>query len=179
MTNNLRDSGGVWVEPGFWPDAEGLFARLRESIAWDDRMRARRVASFGVPYHYSGVVHDEVPFPADLLPVLDAVAGRLGYRPNNCLAHLYPDGTSTMGFHADATDRLAPGTGIAVLSLGAERAITFRAVADRAVTESLPLPSGSLLFLSAAIQATWMHAILPDAAAGGRISLAFRRMRGA
>jgi hypothetical protein len=36
-----------------------------------------------------------------------------------------------------------------------------------------------LLFLSAAIQATWMHAILPDAAAGGRISLAFRRMRGA
>jgi alkylated DNA repair dioxygenase AlkB len=95
----------------------------------------------------------------------------------HALANYYPDGTSTMGFHADSTEELEPGTGVAVVSLGAERAITFRSIADRSVTVEYPLASGSLLYMSAEVQSAWKHAILPQPGAGGRISLTFRRLK--
>ncbi len=141
-------------------------------------MRSRKAASFGVPYNYSGVSWPAASFSECLLPVLERVAERLGHRPNNCLAHFYPDGQSTMGFHSDATDELEPGTGIAVVSLGAERAISFRHQLDKSRLEHYRLPSGALLFMTAAMQADWKHAILAtDSVQGGRISLTFRRMR--
>jgi alkylated DNA repair dioxygenase AlkB len=105
------------------------------------------------------------------------VAAEVGFEPNNCLANYYPDGTSTMGFHSDSTAELERDTGIAVLSLGAERTITFRRTDDKAVSESYALPSGSLLWMSPEMQAEWRHAILADSAATtGRISLTFRRI---
>ena len=85
-----------------------------------------------------------------------------------------------MGFHSDATDELEPGTGIAIVSLGAERDITFRPIGERDRTrdEGYRLPSGSLLWRSAVMQSAWRHAILTDpAATGGRVSLTFRRMK--
>jgi alkylated DNA repair dioxygenase AlkB len=175
---SLLELGSVWVEEDFLPDSEALFASLLASVAWDGRMRARRAASFGVPYNYSGLVWPEAPFPPPLVHVLERVSARLGYRPNNCLAHHYPAADSTMGFHRDATDELVPGTGIAVVSLGVEWAITFRSEADRRVQESHRLPAGSLLYMSPETQAGWKHAILAEeGVTGGRISLTFRRLR--
>lgn len=74
------------------------------------------------------------------------------------------------------THELDPGTGVAVVSLGAERVITFRSV-DKSVTVKYPLASESLLYMSAVVQHGWRHAILPQPDAGGRISLTFRRLR--
>lgn len=166
---------GVWVEDGFVPDAAALFGLLSEATAWDTRMRARRTASFGVPYNYSGITYPVAAVPVPVAAIMDRLAERVGWRPNNCLANYYPDGTSTMGFHADSTDELEPGTGVAVVSLGAERAITFRS-ADRAVVE-YTLRSGSLLYMTTEVQHGWKHAILPQPDAGGRISLTFRQLK--
>jgi alkylated DNA repair dioxygenase AlkB len=171
----LRD---VRLIPGFITDPERLFETCANGIAWDSRIRARKAASFGLPYNYSGIEWPAAPFPEPLVPVRDAVASTVGFDPNNCLAHYYPSGESTMGFHFDAVNELVTGTGIAVVSLGAERAITFRLDADRSVTERYPLPSGSLLWMSPEMQAAWKHAILGDhAVRGGRVSLTFRQMK--
>lgn len=140
-------------------------------------MRARRTASFGVPYNYSGITYPVAAVPEPVATIIDRLTDRLGWRSNNCLANYYPDGSSTMGFHADSTDELEPGTGVAVVSLGAERAITFR-LADKSVTVEYPLRGGSLLYMPAEVQQGWKHAILPRPGAGGRISLTFRRLKG-
>lgn len=167
---------GLWVEVGFIPDGDALFALLSETTAWDTRMRARRTASFGVPYNYSGISYPVAPVPGPVAALMDRLDDRLGWRPNNCLANFYTDGNSTMGFHSDSTEELEPGTGVAVVSLGAERAITFRST-DKSVTVEYPLVSGSLLYMTAGVQSAWKHAILPQPGAGGRISLTFRRLR--
>ena len=36
-------------------DADQLFNDLRSSIVWDNRMKSRKTASFGVSYNYSGI----------------------------------------------------------------------------------------------------------------------------
>jgi alkylated DNA repair dioxygenase AlkB len=83
-----------------------------------------------------------------------------------------------MGFHSDSVAELEPGTGIAVLSLGAARTITVRRIADKAAEECYRLPSGSLLWMCPEMQAERRQSVLADPAArGGRISLTFRRMK--
>jgi alkylated DNA repair dioxygenase AlkB len=174
---SLLSSGDLWIEQDFVPHSQALFELLLKSIIWDDRMKARKAASFGLPYNYSGITYAPTPWPDSLLPLLDRLERRLGYQPNNCLAHYYADGSFTMGFHSDSTAELVPGTGIAVVSLGAERAITFRHQADRKRVESYPLPSGLLLYMSLAMQQDWKHAILTVEGVGQPISLTFRRMK--
>ena len=83
-----------------------------------------------------------------------------------------------MGFHSDATDELAPGTGVAIVSLGAERSITFQSKPDKQIERSYPLKSGSLLYMSAEVQDSWKHAILKQAETGPKISLTFRQIKG-
>lgn len=52
MGTSLRDSGAIEVEQSFLPESEALFAELVQSIAWDGRIRARKAASFGLPYGF-------------------------------------------------------------------------------------------------------------------------------
>lgn len=178
MSRSLLECGAVRLVPNLWPAHADLFERLAAGVEWDERIRARKSMSFGLPYNYSGIEWPAVPFPAEVAELLDPVARAAGFVPNNCLANFYPDGTSTMGFHSDSTAELEPGTGIAVLSLGAERAITFRGADDKRLTESYPLAPGSLLVMCPEMQGAWQHAILADpACARGRISLTFRRIR--
>lgn len=176
MSTTLLDGGSVRLIEAFWPDPAGLYSTLVGSIDWDDRIRARKAMSFGVPYNYSGIEWPSRPFPALLLPVLHSVTKRVGFAPNNCLAHYYPDGGSTMGLHSDSTDELEPGTGIAIVSLGAARHLTFRRQSDRSHVEAYLLPAGSLLYMTPEMQAEWKHGLLAEEVAGGRISLTFRRM---
>ncbi len=176
MRTTLRDSGAVRLDGGFWPARLELYDTLVSSVPWDDRLRARKAMSYGVPYNYSGIVWPAAAFPPILGPVLDRVATATGFVPNNCLAHYYPDGKSTMGYHSDAVAELEPGTGIAIVSLGAARHLTFRLERDRTHLEAYRLPSGSLFAMSPGMQSEWKHGLLPEEVVGGRISLTFRRM---
>jgi alkylated DNA repair dioxygenase AlkB len=176
MRTTLRDSGAIRLDEAFWPYPEALYATLVTAVPWDDRLRARKAMSYGVPYNYSGIEWPAAEFPPFLLAVLQRVAAQAGFVPNNCLAHYYPDGRSTMGFHSDSTAELEPGTGIAIVSLGAARHLTFRNEADRSQRESYLLPPGSLFLMSGAMQAGWKHGLLAEEVTGGRVSLTFRRM---
>ena len=81
-----------------------LYHRLRDSIAWDARMAARKTASFGEPYDYSQIAYSYQPFPAVFGEILERITDVVGYSPNNCLLNYYADGKSKMGFHSDRVD---------------------------------------------------------------------------
>ncbi len=131
------------IEENFIPNPRELYAQLVRDVGWDERMRARKTAGFGAAYNYSGMTYAAVPMHPLLIPVVDRLEQKLGFRPNNCLLNYYLDGDSTMGFHSDSEEEIAPGSGVSIVSLGAERGITFRSKRDKQVEYSYPLKSGS------------------------------------
>ena len=164
----------IHLNPAFIAAPGDLFAWLKTAIVWDERMKARKTASFGVSYDYSQISYDPVPMAPELIAICARIDTALGFRPNNCLLNYYPDGNSSMGFHSDSTDELAPGTGVAIVSVGSVRSIAFRNKLDRTVQFDYALENGSLLCMSQQIQQDWLHAIPKAAGAGERISLTFR-----
>lgn len=169
---------GLAFIPDFFPGHRALFDRLMSEVQWDERIRSRKTASFGVSYDYSGMAYPETAMP----DFIDAVAKRIhtepasGFLPNNCLLNYYPDGQSSMGFHSDSSEELADGTGVAIVSLGGEREIRFRHKQDRSDELSFQLLPGSLLCMSKALQAHWLHAIPKSEFAAPRVSMTFRRI---
>ncbi len=167
----------ILQQPGFVSDPDTLYAALVAEVAWEEQIKARKTASFGAAYNYSRLTYPVTPMLPRLVPVVAALEAALGFRPNNCLLNFYEDGGASMGYHSDSTEGLAPDTGVAIVSLGAERTLTFRSKADTDEKYAYPLPSGSLLYMSAVIQDDWKHAVLKQDTAGGRISLTFRQIR--
>jgi len=156
--------------------ASSLLDALCREVVWDERIKARKTASFGEAYNYSGIDYDVVPMPPVLEPLCEAIERELGFRPTNCLANYYESGRSTMGFHSDATHNLAEGTGIAIVSLGAERELVFRNKSNHSLLVRYSLPHGSLLYMTPATQTYWAHAIKKTDTDDIRISLTFRHV---
>lgn len=167
---------GLLLTEGFLEGADALFEELRTSVVWEDRVKTRRTASFGEPFNYSGITYPRTAMHPLMVPVCAQLEKGLGYRPNNCLLNFYVSGKSTMGFHFDATDDLEPGSGVAIVSLGAQRTITFRRKDDKSVSYEYPLKGGSLLFMPNEVQDSWLHAVRGQPGAGPRISLTFRQL---
>jgi len=161
----------------FVSDPDALYETLVSEVAWEEHIKARKTASFGEAYNYSRITYAVKPMHPLLVPVVDKLEQTLGFRPNNCLLNYYESGDSSMGYHSDSTEELMPGTGVAIVSLGAERSITFRSIANLEEKYHYLLPSGSLLSMSQQVQHEWKHAILKQAAADGRISLTFRSLK--
>lgn len=172
----MRPVPDIVLVSAFVPEAERLFQQLMQSVQWDERLRARKTASFGVSYDYSGMTYPEVEMPQELAEVGRLINRRLGFEPNNCLLNYYPDGASSMGFHSDSTGELAAGTGVAIVSLGSEREMLFRYKLDRSHEVGRTLEAGSLLYMTGLFQAEWLHAIPKSPSSGARISLTFRRI---
>jgi alkylated DNA repair dioxygenase AlkB len=160
----------------FLPNSQQLFASLTRQVEWDTRMKSRKTASLGKAYNYSGITYEPVSMHPMLIPVVDLLKARLQFRPNNCLLNYYESGEATMGFHSDSIVELVAGTGIAIVSLGAERHITFQYKRGTKTEFEYRLASGSLLYMPAQLQQDWRHAIRKEPGASGRISLTFRQV---
>ncbi len=167
---------GVSFIEGFTDDPSTLFHTLTKDVNWDERMAARKTASYGVAYNYSQMSYPYQAFLPELEALLPLIEGAVGFRPNNCLLNYYVDGKSRMGFHSDQTDILYQGTGVVIISLGATRTLCFRNIEDQTVRHNYNLPSGSLLYMTREVQDEWQHAILKSDATEGRISLTLRRI---
>lgn len=153
-----------------------LFENLLANVQWDERIKARKTASFGVPYDYSGMTYPQ----CEMLPILksacDSIRQALGYEANNCLLNYYPDGNSSMGYHSDSSEELFEGTGVAIISVGAERQINYKNKADKSIIHRYSLKPGTLLYMDKQVQDDWLHAIPKQKDVGERISLTFRHI---
>jgi len=76
---------GITFIPEFVPDPERLFSSLRDNVLWDERMLARKTASFGVAYNYSQMSYPFQAFPPELEAIVTRISTTLGFTPNNCL----------------------------------------------------------------------------------------------
>lgn len=154
-----------------------LMATLMDTVAWDERMKARKTACFGVPYNYSDMVYPACPMPPALAALLPGLNERIGFEPNSALLNLYPDGQARMGFHSDRLDGLEPGTGVAIVSLGAARQLIYQRKGNKRLTHAFELNPGSLLYMDDGVQEMWKHGV-PSAPEidQPRISCTFRRL---
>ncbi|MEM6451898.1 MAG: alpha-ketoglutarate-dependent dioxygenase AlkB [Cyanobacteria bacterium P01_D01_bin.105] len=164
----------LFIDDSFLAEQMKLFDTLRSTISWEGSMAARRTASFGVPYNYAQMTYPAVPMHPALVPVARQLHSALNIRFNNCLLNFYETGHSKMGFHADDTRDLQPNTGVAIVSLGYPRKITYRSKADKTIQHSIVLPPGSLLYMTNDLQEDWVHAIKRQKNVGPRISLTWR-----
>ena len=165
--------GIVYVE-GFLADDLPMFRWARDHVDWDERIRARKTASYGVPYNYAGLDYVERPFPPELEAVRALASARIGIEANNCLLNYYADGSSRMGFHADDTSGLVGG--VAIVSLGAQRTLRFRRTAQLDDRVNYVLAPGSLLYLPREVHLEWQHALPRSSQRDPRISLTFRQV---
>ena len=158
------------VNPNF------LFDRLKNIVVWDERLKARKTASYGVAYNYSGMTYPQTKMLPELMPICQQINEVVGVIPNNCLLNYYADGKSSMGYHSDTSEELKEGTGVCIISLGASRFISYRSKKDRAIEHKYLLQSGDFLYMDDLIQEDWLHAIPQQDGAGERISLTFRHI---
>lgn len=168
---------GITFISNFVADPEALFISLRDNVLWDERMTARKTASFGVAYNYSQMSYPFQAFTPELQEIVTAISNTLGFTPDNCLINYYPDGKSKMGYHADQTDILTEGTGIAIVSVGETRTLRFKNIQDPAELVDFPLNAGSLIYMTQAVQDEWLHAIPAADTGHGRMSLTFRSIK--
>ena len=163
--------------PAFVADPEALFGVVRDDVRWTEQMRSRKTASMGVPYNYAGARYPVADWHPAVERLGQLVAKKAGFEPTNCLLNYYPTGRHALGWHSDDVSILAPGTGIAIVSLGAARPLRLRCTtADGFHYEEQLLEPGSLLLMTAAMQASWKHALRRVATDGARISLSFRHI---
>lgn len=175
--SEAREGPGWRYVPGVVGDPEGLLEAVADEVDWTDQMRARRTASMGRPYNYAGASYPETGWHPAVWALAEQLAPLVGFLPTNCLLNQYPTGDHTIGWHADDVTILAPGTGIAIVSLGAVRTLQLRGGEAPAFEyTSLPLASGSLLFMSQELQHTHRHGIKRQPGAGLRVSLTFREI---
>jgi len=76
---------GITYIENFYPNATQLFNDLLENVAWDERMKARKTASFGVAYNYSQISYPDQVMPSGIQSICTAIEGQIGFEPNNCL----------------------------------------------------------------------------------------------
>lgn len=166
-----RIPGIVYVD-AFLPEQERVLRWAVANVDWDERIRARKTASYGIPYNYKGLDYAPRAFPPELDRIRVRAGRQLGLDANNCLLNYYPDGRSRMGFHADSTDGLIGG--VAIVSLGAQRALRFRRTAQLDDRLDYVLAPGSLLYLPRSVHLEWQHALPRTSNPNPRISLTFR-----
>lgn len=168
----------VIVIDDFIPNSQDLLDKIMANTVWNEQFRSRKTASFGVNYQYNGVVYDELPMPDYLQDLAIKIHEKLRLLPNNCLINYYQNGQSKMGFHVDDVSQMVTGTGVAIISLGATREMTYRLLTDKSIKIAYPLISGSLLYMDDKVQQLWQHAILADKNIGTepRLSLTFRQL---
>ena len=167
----------VLIKDDFLAEHAALFELLRKTIRWDESMAVRKTASFGVPYNYAQLRYPAVPMHAALAPVVAKLSAELGVEFNNCLLNYYESGENTMGFHADDMTGLQALTGVAIVSLGSARKITYRSKIIPTIRHAFNLAPGSLLYMDSVVQESWVHAIRKQRDVGPRISLTWRAFR--
>ena len=173
---------GAWIDlrPGWLGGADELFAALRHAVPWRAERRQMYDRVVAVPRLLCFYGEDQrLPDPVleDARQALDAhYAGELGEPFATAGLCLYRDGRDSVAWHGDTIGRGSKhDTMVAIVSLGAPRALLLRPAGGGGRTLRYELGHGDLLVMGGSCQRTWQHAIPKTARpAGPRISVQFR-----
>ncbi len=133
---------GITYIENFIDNTTELFNILTKTVKWDERMTARKTASFGKAYNYSQIDYPYQKFLPELETIINQLKPIIGFEANNCLINFYMDGKSKMGYHSDQTDILETDTGIAIVSIGETRTLKFRNIENLDQSLSYELTEG-------------------------------------
>jgi alkylated DNA repair dioxygenase AlkB len=175
-------SNGAWIDlrPGWISGADTLFERLHDGVAWHAERRPMYDKVVDVPRLLSFFdEHDPLPDPAlvEAKAKLDAhYEAELGERFATAGLCLYRDGRDSVAWHGDRIGRgNREDTMVALIVLGAPRALLLRPRGGGGPTIRHDLGHGDLLVMGGSCQRTWEHAVPKTARpVGPRISVQFR-----
>lgn len=172
--------------PAFVKDADAVFKRLWDELAWERRGKTPRREYYcnevNVPYVYGIEAFAREYKPAtwhpDILAIKEALEAYLNTKFEVCFLNGYENSKDHLGWHADDSPEMDDGRPIAIVTLGAERDIWFTLqgdVKDPSKKTVLKLQHGSLCVMAPGMQDTHFHRIpKADREVGPRISLTFR-----
>lgn len=175
-------SEGAWVDvrPRWIAGADALFDHLHGAVRWQAERRPMYDRVVDVP-RLLGFFGERDPLPdaalVDAKGALDAhYAAELGEPFATAGLCLYRDGRDSVAWHGDRIGRgNTHDTMVAIIVLGAPRALCLRPRNGGAATQRFELGHGDLLVMGGSCQRTWEHAVPKTArAVGPRISVQFR-----
>ena len=156
--------------------AEAWFTELRSGVEWRSERRLMYDREVDVPRLMAHFRLDPPPAftPPSILGAVARVVAGTGVPFNSVGLNLYRDGRDSVAPHHDHLNEIRKGFPIALLSLGATRRMTIRAVQLRSVIQ-IDLEAGSLLVMDYATQLHYTRGVPKTTEpVGARISLAFR-----
>ena len=111
----------------------------------------------------------------ELYVLKERIEKEFGYQFNSVLLNLYRNNNDSVAWHRDKESRYGTRPVIVSISLGQTRNFDFRKKDHHQSKYSLPLPSGSLLFMKGDLQEFWEHRIAKSTIPmKERINLTFR-----
>ncbi|PRX45940.1 DNA-N1-methyladenine dioxygenase [Prauserella shujinwangii] len=173
---------GAWIDvlPGWLTGADTLFDRLVADVPWHADRRRMYDRVVDVP-RLLGFYdeHDELPHPvlAQARSALSAhYAGELGEPFRTAGLCYYRDGRDSVAWHGDTIGRGGTeDTMVAIVSVGAPRALLLRPRDSPGGTVRHALGHGDLIVMGGSCQRTWEHAVpKTNRPVGPRISIQFR-----
>jgi alkylated DNA repair dioxygenase AlkB len=175
-------SHGAWIDlrPRWISGADTLFERLHDGVTWHAERRPMYDKVVDVPRLLSFFDEpDPLPDPAlvDAKAKLDAhYAAELGEQFATAGLCLYRDGRDSVAWHGDRIGRgNREDTMVALIVLGAPRALLLRPRGGGGATVRHDLGHGDLIVMGGSCQRTWEHAVPKTAKpVGPRISVQFR-----
>lgn len=192
QTPRLGDLGGsvrrvhlthrAWVDlcPRWLAGSDAVFEALVERVPWQAEQRRMYDAVLDVPRLTRFYAEGEA-LPLRILEqaraMLEEYYAQQGGEPFTTAGMcLYRDGRDSVAWHGDRIGRGATqNTMVAILSVGAARALALRPRGGGATAYRLGLGHGDLLVMGGACQRTWEHAVPKTAKpVGPRISIQFR-----
>jgi alkylated DNA repair dioxygenase AlkB len=173
---------GAWIDVrrAWMSGADELFVHLAEHVPWHAERRQMYERMVDVPRLLSFYDEDAVlPHPSldRAKQLLDTYYGEeLGERFRTAGLCFYRDGRDSVAWHGDRIGRGSnEDTMVAILSVGAPRALLLRPRFGSGDTLRYELGHGDLIVMGGSCQRTWDHAVPKTVRpAGPRISIQFR-----
>lgn len=173
---------GAWVDirPGWLQGADALMRELVADVPWRAERRQMYERVVDVPRMLCFYdENDALPHPVlDRAKAMlnDYYGAELGEQFRTAGMCLYRDGRDSVAWHGDTIGRgKSEDTMVAILSVGAARALSLRPRGSTTTWAKYPLGHGDLIVMGGSCQRTWEHAITKTAKpVGPRISIQFR-----
>jgi len=173
----LDDRSWLDIVPGWVPDHDALFERMRQIAPWHQRTRTMWDNEVVVPRLTASWPVGKA-MPPEVVELVELLNERYHVVFDSCLINLYRDGNDAVAWHADTVRKVMRNPMVATVSLGARRSFLVRPAGGGAVVRRYAPGEGDLIVMGGAMQHDWHHTVPREkSASGARMSITLRHSR--